>query len=140
MRWRGQSSIGTYAGCVSLLILLAFASGAAADGYQMKNGRYASGAVTVLKLSVQQMLTARTSRIVVLDDSQKELLKRESGKGPTVLYIHSLKVAGKDCTCGQYNFAVWFTPDAIEVPHSHLATDEAAAKVKDDADSGLSEQ
>ena len=29
--------------------------------------------------------------------------------------------------------------DAIEVPHSYLATDEAAARIKDDEDAGLGE-
>lgn len=139
MSWRNQLKAGTLSVGVAVLVLLASASDAVADGYKMKDGRYASGPVTVLRLSALQKRTARTSRIVVLDESQRKLLKREGGKGPTVLHIQSLKIAGKDCTCGQYNLAVWFAADAIEVPHSYLATDEAAAEIKDDEDAGRGE-
>jgi len=103
-----------------------------ADGYKMKDGRYASGPVTVLALSSEQALTARTARMVVLNPEQKRRLQRESRVAPTVLYIHSLAVAGKDCTCGEYNYAIWFQPDQIEVPHGALISDEQAARTLKD--------
>ncbi len=66
--------------------------------------------------------------------SQKKSLQRSAQKAPTVLSIHSLKVAGKDCTCGEFNIAIWFKPTQIEVPHRYLLTDDEAAQANDEAD------
>jgi len=117
---------------VTLAAVLLLPAGTFADGYRMKDGRYASGPVTVLPLTAEQALTARTARVVVLNADQKQLLQREAQVAPTVLHIHSLAVAGKDCTCGQYNYAIWFRPDRIEVPHGPLISDEEAARAVED--------
>jgi hypothetical protein len=88
--------------------------------------------VTVLSLTPQQIVTIKTKRVVLLTAEQKATLGRAAGKAPTVLSIHSLAVAGRDCTCGEYNFAIWFKPGLIEVPHRFLETDEEAARIADE--------
>ena len=123
-----------------LVVLLGLAGVAQADGYKMKDGRYASGPVTVLALSADQVLTTKTKRVVVLKSAQKAQLKREAGTAPSVLSVHSLKVAGKDCTCGDYNIAIWFSPTEIEVPHAFLITDEDAERAADEWEGGEEEQ
>ena len=123
-----------------LAALLGLAGVAQADSYKMKDGRYASGPVTVLALSAEQVLTTKTKRVVVLTSAQKTQLKREAGTAPSVLSIHSLKVAGKDCTCGEYNIAIWFSPSEIEVPHGFLITDDDAERAADEWEGGEEEE
>jgi ABC-type Fe3+-hydroxamate transport system substrate-binding protein len=112
-----------------LAVALLLGSAANGDSFKMKDGRYASGPVTVLDLTPQQVVTAKTKRIVVLSPQQKALVKRDTGKGPTVLSLYSLKVAGLDCTDFDYNIAIWFQPTRVEVPHAFVMSDaEAEAK------------
>ncbi len=118
----------------SVLALSAFTLPAVADGYQMKDGRYASGPVTVIDLTPDQVLSTKTKRVVVLSSSQKALLLKEAGVAPSVLSIHSLNVAGKDCTCGEYNLAIWFSPEKIEVPHRYLVDDAEAEKAAENVE------
>ena len=122
--------------CAILVAVVGLAGVARADGYKMKDGRYADGPVTVLSLSPEQVLTTKTKRVVVLASVQKAQLKREAGVAPSVLSIHSLKVAGKDCTCGEYNIAIWFSPTQIEVPHQFLVTDEDAERSAEEWEGG----
>ncbi len=105
------------------------------DGFQMKDGRYASGPVTVLRLSAEQVLTVKTKRVVVLTAGQKAALKRDTGKAPTVLSVYSLKTAGKDCTDFDYNIAIWYNPTRIEVPHAFVMSDREAEAKADEFDS-----
>src|SRR5512146_1860859 len=50
----------------SLVAGVLFCGVASGDGFKMKDGRYASGPVTVLRLSPEQVLTVKTKRIVIL--------------------------------------------------------------------------
>lgn len=125
-----------YAPRLLVFSMVVLAGLARADGYVMKDGRYASGPVTVLTLTAEQLLTAKTKRVVVLIPAQKDLLKREAGLAPTVLSVHSLRIAGKDCTCGEYNIAIWFSPGQIEVPHGYLVSDEDAERSADEWEGG----
>ena len=106
-----------------------------ADGFQMKDGRYASGPVTILRLTPDQVLTIKTKRIVVLTPSQKAALKRDTGKAPTVLSVYSLKTAGKDCTDFDYNIAIWYQPTRVEVPHAFVMSDREAEAKADEFES-----
>jgi ABC-type Fe3+-hydroxamate transport system substrate-binding protein len=105
------------------------------DGFQMKDGRYASGPVTVLDLTPEQVATVKTKRIVLLTPEQKAALMREIGKAPSVLSVYSLKVAGKDCSDFDYNIAIWFQPTRIEVPHAFVMSDADAERKADEFDS-----
>jgi hypothetical protein len=116
----------------ALTAVMLLGSLAYADGFQMKNGRYASGPVTVLRLTPGQVITIKTKRVVVLTTEQKAALKRDTGKAPTVLSVYSLKVAGKDCTDFDYNIAIWYEPTRIEVPHAFVMSDREAEKKADE--------
>ena len=117
------------------LALLALASPPAlSDAYRMEGDRYADGPVTVLTLSDEQLVTVRTKRFLVLTDEQKHELFVETGVAPTALQVHSLRIAGKDCTCFEYNIAIWFEERRVEAPHAYLVSDEEAARRMDHLD------
>lgn len=47
---------------------------------------------------------------------------------PSVLQAYSLKTAGKDCTCFDFNISIWFEPARVEVPHRFLMSDADAER------------
>jgi hypothetical protein len=120
---------------LTLLLALAPHLDALADGFRMKDGRYAGGPVTVLELTRDQRVTVETKRIVVLTEKQKRILRRDAGVAPSVLQVYSLRTAGKDCTCFDFNISIWFEPERIEVPHRYLAGDAEAAERMDEVES-----
>lgn len=118
-----------------LVLGLLVASLAAADNIPFENGRLAAGPVTVLAITSEQVLTIRTNRVAVLTRKQKAKLRKEAGIAPSVLEVHTIKGAELGIHgCFAYNFAVWFAPDRIEVPHEYLLSDEDAAKKADEMD------
>jgi hypothetical protein len=119
----------------ALLIVLVLPTVAQADGFQMKDGRYASGPVTVLALTADQVLTVKTKRVLILTEEQKGLLRRDTGVAPSVLYAYSLKTAGRDCTCFDFNISIWFEPMRVEVPHRFLLSDADAERKMDEIES-----
>lgn len=106
-----------------------------ADSIRLKNGRLDAGPVTVLALTKQQLLTARTKRVIVLTAEQHELLAKEAKVSPSVITLYSIKGASAGIhPCFEYNFGVWFQDRQVEIPHSYLVSDEEAAKHADDLD------
>lgn len=118
---------------IAMLAALEFMAAAAfGDGMTIKDGRYADGPVTVLDLTDDQLVTVKTKRVVVLTKSQKERLAKDTGVAPSVLQVYSLRTATQDCTCGDYNTAIWFAARKIEVLHSFLVSDAEAERMADD--------
>lgn len=118
-----------------VLLVLVLPAQTWADGFKMKNGRYASGPVTVLDLTAEQLLTVRTMRVMVLTGAQKARLRAATGVAPGVLQVYSLKRAGTACTCFDFNISIWFAPERVEVPHQFLLSDADAEQYMDDLES-----
>jgi hypothetical protein len=130
-----EGNMRTTAGVIVLATVVAGlgASGAAfGDGMSFKDGRYADGPVTVLTLSNEQLVTVKTKRVVVLTKSQRDLLTSNTGLAPSVLQVYSVRAAGQDCTCFDYNVSIWFAPRQIEVPHHFLVSDTEAERKADE--------
>ena len=49
--------------------------------------------------------------------------------------VYSAQDAGMDCTCFDYNIAIWCQPERIEVPHRFAMSDEEAEAKADEIDS-----
>ena len=111
-----------------------------ADNIMIKNGRLDIEKVTVLTLTDEQLLTVETKRVVFLSKAQQTILKKEANVAPTVLSIISLKRAKNGIhPCFEYNFAFWFAPNRIEVPHMFLVSDREAIRRADELDETLQE-
>ena len=111
-----------------------------ADNIMIKNGRLDIEKVTVLTLTDEQLLTVKTKRVVFLSKAQQTILKKEANVAPTVLSIISLKRAKNGIhPCFEYNFAFWFAPNRIEVPHMFLVSDREAIRRADELDETLQE-
>ncbi len=111
-----------------------------ADNIMVVKGRLYIKKVTVLTLTEGQLFTAKTKRVVFLTKAQQGILKKEANIAPTVLSIFSLKRAKNGIhPCFEYNFALWFAPNKIEVPHMFLVSDKEAIKVADQLDETLQE-
>jgi len=106
------------------------------DAMPIVAGRYSGGSATLLTLTTQQVLTARTKRVVVLTQAQQRRLVREAHVAPTVLDISLPAVAALDCTDFTFNVGLLIAPTEIEVPHRYLVSDnEAARRTKEFEDS-----
>lgn len=122
------------------LFQLIYAVTILADNIMVVNGRLDIKKVTVLTLTEGQLFTAKTKRVVFLTKAQQGILKKEANIAPTVLSIFSLKRAKNGIhPCFEYNFALWFAPNKIEVPHMFLVSDKEAIKVADQLDETLQE-
>lgn len=120
---------------LGLVLTLSMTPHLEADAFQMKEGRYASGPVTVLDLTPQQIITVKTKRVLVLTNEQKALLTRDAGVAPSVLQTYSLKTAGKYCTCFDFNISIWFAATRVEVPHEFLVSDADAERKMNEVES-----
>ena len=112
----------------TLLLSLLRAPATLADGMCIADGRFAGGKATLLTLTPQQALTARTKRVVVLTPSQQRRLAKAAHVAPTVLELYVPAVAKLDCTCFAFNVALLIAPTEIEVPHRYLVSDAEAAR------------
>jgi len=127
---------------IAILVLFQLIHAAAilADNIMVVNGRLDIKKVTVLTLTEGQLLTAKTKRVVFLTKAQQGILKKEVNVVPTVLSIFSLKRAKNGIhPCFEYNFALWYAPNKIEVPHMFLVPDKEAIKLADELDESLQE-
>ena len=121
-----------------LLVLFVAPRPVRGDAMPIVPGRYSGGKATLLTLTAQQALTARTKRVVVLTPSQQRRLLREAHVAPTVLDVSLPAVAALDCTDFTFNVGLLIAPTEIEVPHRYLVSDdEAARRTKDFEDSIL---
>jgi hypothetical protein len=129
-------------GLIAMLVLfqLIYAATILADNLMVVNGRLVIEKVTVLTLTEWQLFTAKTKRVVFLTKAQQAVLKKEANVAPTALSIFSLKRAKNGIhPCFEYNFALWFAPNKIEVPHMFLVSDKEAIKLADELDEALQE-
>lgn len=129
-------------GLIAMLVLfqMLYAASAFADNIIVVNGRLDIKKVTVLTLTEGQLFTAKTKRVVFLTKEQQGILKKEANVAPTVLSIFSLKRAKNGIhPCFEYNFALWFAPNKIEVPHMFLVSDKEAIKLANELDESLQE-
>ena len=129
-------------GLIVMLVLfqMLYAATVFADNIMVVNGRLDIKKVTVLTLTERQLFTAKTKRVVFLTKAQQGILKNEANVAPTVLSIFSLKRAKNGIhPCFEYNFALWFAPNKIEVPHMFLVSDKEAIKLADELDGSLQE-
>jgi len=123
-----------------VLFQMLYAASAFADNIIVVNGRLDIKKVTVLTLTEGQLFTAKTKRVVFLTKEQQGILKKEANVAPTVLSIFSLKRAKNGIhPCFEYNFALWFAPNKIEVPHMFLVSDKEAIKLANELDESLQE-
>lgn len=123
-----------------LLFQISCAATAFADNIMVVKGRLDVKKVTVLTLTEGQLFTVKTKRVVILTKEQQGILKKEANVAPTVLSIFSLKRAENGIhPCFEYNFALWFAPNKIEVPHMFLVSDKEAIKLADELDESLQE-
>jgi hypothetical protein len=100
---------------------------------RLLNDRLDEGKITVLQLDDLQLLTARTKRMIVLSADQRALLLKEASVAPTVLELFTTKALSSGIDgCFLYNFAHWYSPHSIEVPHRFLVSDDEAAEKADD--------
>ncbi|WP_243322284.1 hypothetical protein [Geothrix sp. SG200] len=103
-----------------------------ADGFPLKDGRYAGGPVIEMKLTKSQAKSVSNhfepGMLLKLTRAQQRLLKSK-GKmvtPPTELMIFHATDLAQDCTCFAANWAFDFKPGWLEVPLAYLCTDQEA--------------
>ena len=103
-----------------------------ADGFPIRNGRYAGGTVIELKLTTSQsdLITHhfKSGMIIQLTKTQQAYIKSKSKRkiSPTKLEIHHAIDMAKNCTCFAANLGFDFKPGWIEIPIEYLCSDEEA--------------
>ena len=114
------------------LCLLISSSALQADGFPLKNGRYAGGPVIQLKLTRAQTEMAQnhfeSGMTIKLTKAQQSKVKAQ-GKltvAPTeIMLFHAVDLAN-DCTCFAANWGFDFKPGWVEIPTEYLCSDEEA--------------
>jgi len=103
-----------------------------ADGFQVKEGRYADGPTLELKLTPRQAKAVRShfepGMKIMLSRRQQAWIQARTNLHPpptTVLLFHA-RDAADGCTCFMANWAFDFKEGWIEIPVGFLFTDEEA--------------
>jgi hypothetical protein len=123
---------------ILFLVLLLTHSLVLADGFPVKDGRYAGGAVVLLKLTEVQSEQIRnkfiSGMVIQLTKDQQEQIKSEAKLKvpPTKLEIYHAIDLANDCTCFVANVGFDFKPGWIDVPIAYLFSDEDAERHKPD--------
>ncbi len=117
-----------------LLVIMAIPVLALADGMPIdKNGRFYGGPTTVITLSKAQIkalsLPENKWHRMALTDEQRDKLKKEAGKSPSLFMFYDTRIGETDCTCEAANRALRFTETEAEIPHAYLMSDEEAAEI-----------
>ena len=103
-----------------------------ADGFPIKNGRYAGGAVILVELTTAQANLIqrhfKSGMVIRLSESQQAKIKSEANLkiAPTKLEIYHASDLANDCTCFSANLGFDFKPSWIEVPVCFLCSDKEA--------------
>lgn len=114
---------------ILLAALVLMTAPAAADGLELKNGRY-DGMVTVLTLTDDQIDALTKSRDLSLTKEQRRLLGKIIAAPPTTLFVYFTMDGENDCTCQAANLGLRFSKREIEVPHDFLMSDKEAARLE----------
>ncbi len=107
-----------------------------ADGFPLKDGRYAGGDVVELELTKSQAELVqhhfKAGMVLKLTKVQRTSLKTKSKTSavPTVLEIYKASDLAGDCTCFTTNVGLPFKPGWVEVPTEYLCSDKEAAARK----------
>jgi hypothetical protein len=109
--------------------LASVATVAMADGFPIKDGRYA-GKTSVLTLTRSQISSLATSRVLRLTQKQRAKLKVAAGAGPSEIYVYFTKDGENDDSCMAFNVGFRFSDVEVEVPHEYVVSDEEAEKRK----------
>ncbi len=103
-----------------------------ADGFPLKDGRYAGGPTVEIQLTKAQtvMIAHRFSSGVELrlTKTQRSKLKSQAKLkvAPTTLMLFHAADLAEDCTCFAANWAFDFKPGWVEVPIVYLCSDKEA--------------
>ncbi len=120
---------------ITVLLLLLFLSAPLclyADGFALKDGRYAGGPVVQIKLTkIQNNLVSnnfKSGRVIKLTKLQQTKIKTEAklNVAPTKLEIYHAEDLANDCTCFVANIGFDFKPGWIEAPMEYLCSDKEA--------------
>ncbi len=125
------------------LLQMAFATGISlssavllADGFPLKEGRYAGGDAVELELTKPQADQVqrhfKSGMVLKLTKAQRAFLKAKSKMkiAPTRLEVYQATELAGDCTCFAANIALPFRAGWVEVPLVYLCTDKEAAARK----------
>jgi hypothetical protein len=99
-----------------------------ADGFAVKNGRYAGGAVLELQLTKEQQAVYSKSKNpgaeIHLTQLQRRLIEAKGIKeSPTKLWLYKISDFEGDCSCGILNVGFVFKPGWIEIPLAITCSD-----------------
>ena len=109
-----------------------------ADGFPIKNGRYAGGAVVLVELTTPQANLIhrqfKSGMVIRLSESQQAKIKLEAKLkiAPTKIEIYHASDLANDCTCFSANLGFDFKPRWIEVTVCFLCSDKEAESQKPD--------
>jgi hypothetical protein len=104
-----------------------------ADGFPLKDGRYAGGPTVEVELTTtQQRLVTQhfePGMVLKLTKGQKQKLKMAAKLkvSPTKLVLFHAPEMANDCTCFAANWAFDFKPGWVEIPIKYLFSDKEAA-------------